>query len=365
MSSISFEQVTKIYTTAGVDNTVIDCVDLEIESGEFTVFVGPSGCGKSTMLRMVAGLEDITTGCIKFDGKIVNELEPSQRGIGMVFQSYALYPHMTVAGNIAFPLKMSGCDPAGIRTQVREVAEMLEIENLLESKPGQLSGGQRQRVAIGRALVRRPKVFLLDEPLSNLDAALRGRMRLSLSEYHKKLGCTMIYVTHDQTEAMTLADKVVVLRDGIIEQVGSPRELYETPATRFVAEFIGAPRMNMIPATFVGVVDGYANVRVGGKTFLVAVEIEQIRLEEGQSVTLGLRPEHLRIGTGGGLPASVIELEYMGSESLLYAKIDDSEEPVLVRCRADQTHSDNASIDIEFDKDACYLFGPDQRAIPR
>ena len=225
---------------------VLKGIDLTVAHGEFTAFVGPSGCGKSTLLRLICGLDDISAGQMAIDGEIVNDVPPAKRGIAMVFQSYALYPHMTVAQNIAFPLKMAGEDQATIDRKVKDAARVLNLTNYLERKPGQLSGGQRQRVAIGRAIVRQPSAFLFDEPLSNLDAALRGTMRLEISELHHQLKTTMIYVTHDQVEAMTMADKIVVLNAGRIEQVGSPMELYKTPKNLFVAGFIGSPKINLL-----------------------------------------------------------------------------------------------------------------------
>lgn len=264
MARLELKNINKIYPDGA---HIIKDANLVIEDGEFTVFVGPSGCGKSTMLRMVAGLEEISSGDMLIDGDVVNTLSPTDRGIGMVFQSYALYPHMTVFENIAFGLKLAKKPKEEIEQAVKNVAEMLELTKLLTQRPSQLSGGQRQRVAIGRAIVRDPKVFLLDEPLSNLDAALRVRMRLQLADYHKKLKSTVIYVTHDQVEAMTLADKIVVLKDGLVEQVGSPLDLYYFPKTLFVAGFIGSPKMNLIPATLKHATEDRATVEVGDYTF--------------------------------------------------------------------------------------------------
>ncbi len=227
---------------------VVHGIDLTIAEGEFVVFVGPSGCGKSTLLRMIAYLEDVTDGEVEIKGRIVTDLDPSERGIAMVFQSYALYPHMSVRDNLAFGLKMARTNAAEIETRVKAASAILKIDHLLDRRPGQLSGGQRQRVAIGRAIVRKPDVFLFDEPLSNLDAELRVSMRIEIARLHRELGNTMIYVTHDQTEAMTLADKIVVLRDGRVEQAGTPREIYENPSNTFVAGFIGSPRMNLLNA---------------------------------------------------------------------------------------------------------------------
>lgn len=301
MTNIRLNNVRKSFGTYDV----IKGVDLEINPSEFMVFVGPSGCGKSTLLRLIAGLEDITSGTLAFDGKVVNSLTPSQRGIAMVFQSYALYPHMTVYDNMAFGLKLAKGGADEIKKRVNEAAEMLQITTYLDRLPKQLSGGQRQRVAIGRAIVRDPKVFLFDEPLSNLDAALRVQTRLEIAKLHGKMHeTTMIYVTHDQVEAMTLADRICVLRDGFVEQVGTPMELYEKPASTFVAGFIGSPKMNFLTEKFA---DAY------------------------KAHTLGVRPEHLEIkeksGTWNG---KLVLSENLGSESYLYIDIG-APDPLVVR----------------------------------
>jgi multiple sugar transport system ATP-binding protein len=292
MGNIVLENVNKSFGAT----TIIPKINLEIEEGEFVVFVGPSGCGKSTLLRLIAGLEDTSSGIIKIDGRDVTRESPAKRKLAMVFQSYALYPHMTVAKNIAFPLKMAGEDPATIDRKVKAAAATLNLTNYLERRPGQLSGGQRQRVAIGRAIVRNPSAFLFDEPLSNLDAALRGTMRLEISELHQQLKTTMIYVTHDQVEAMTMADKIVVLNAGNIEQVGSPMELYKTPKNIFVAGFIGSPKMNLI--------EGAPAARHGAHT-------------------IGVRPEHLRVSkTSGDWKATVGVAEHLGSDTFLHVQSD-------------------------------------------
>ena len=276
--------------------TIIPDIDLEIEDGEFVVFVGPSGCGKSTLLRLIAGLEDTSGGTISIDGRDVTGEAPARRKLAMVFQSYALYPHMTVAKNIAFPLKMAGESKETIDRKVADAARVLNLTNYLERRPGQLSGGQRQRVAIGRAIVRQPSAFLFDEPLSNLDAALRGTMRLEISELHNQLKTTMIYVTHDQVEAMTMADKIVVLNAGNIEQVGSPMELYKSPKNLFVAGFIGSPKMNLI--------EGAPAAKQGAKT-------------------IGIRPEHLAVSTTSGeWKATVGVAEHLGSDTFLHVHSD-------------------------------------------
>jgi lactose/L-arabinose transport system ATP-binding protein len=297
---------------------VIHDLDLAIKGGEFVVFVGPSGCGKSTLLRMIAGLEDVTSGDILIAGKDVTDLDPAKRGIAMVFQSYALYPHMSVRENLAFGLKIARTPADEIERQVMAAAEILKIVPLLDRRPGQLSGGQRQRVAIGRAIVRRPLVFLFDEPLSNLDAELRVSMRIEIARLHRELGNTMIYVTHDQTEAMTLADKIVVLKDGRIEQVGTPREVYENPSNEFVAGFIGSPRMNLIEGTCrAGGVFDAGGTLIKAPTLLSG-------LAEGMPAKLGMRPEHLIAGpqSEGSIKAAVDFVEYLGTTRYLYCSLN-------------------------------------------
>ena len=275
---------------------VISSLDLEINEGEFVVFVGPSGCGKSTLLRLIAGLEDLTAGDISINGETVSHLPPAKRGLAMVFQSYALYPHMTVRKNIGFPLKMSGLDKASIAQKVEYAAKVLNLSDYLENRPGQLSGGQRQRVAIGRAIVREPTAFLFDEPLSNLDAALRVNMRSEITDLHRQLKATMIYVTHDQVEAMTMADKIVVLHDGVIEQIGSPLELYRQPENKFVAGFIGSPKMNFIEGDFA---------------------------KKHKAATIGLRPEHMEtVKTGGLFNGKAVSAEHLGSDTYLRVAVD-------------------------------------------
>jgi len=311
---------------------VIHGVDLVVREGEFVVFVGPSGCGKSTLLRMIAGLEEVTDGDIAIGGKDVTDLDPSQRGIAMVFQSYALYPHMSVRENLGFGLSMANVPKPDIATQVDAAAKILKIEPLLDRRPGQLSGGQRQRVAIGRAIVRKPQVFLFDEPLSNLDAELRVSMRIEIARLHRELGNTMVYVTHDQTEAMTLADKIVVLRDGVIEQVGTPREVYEHPANTFVAGFIGSPRMNLLAAIGQG----------PGKVLVAGAEIDVPAIAEAAgNVTVGLRPEHLVLSSAapGALTATVDFFEYLGGTRYLYCQLPDGQSLV-----AEQREGDDLTV---------------------
>ena len=299
--------------------SVIKNVNLDIASQEFVVMVGPSGCGKSTLLRIVAGLEDVTSGHIHIDGKDVTGLEPVDRGISMVFQSYALYPHMTVAENMTFGLRVSGVAPVEIARRLATAAEILQLASYLDRKPAQLSGGQRQRVAIGRSIVRDPKVFLFDEPLSNLDAELRVHMRLELARLHRKLGATMIYVTHDQVEAMTLADKIVVLQAGHVEQVGAPLTLFDDPMNMFVAGFIGSPRMNFLPAQVLGG-DG-RRMAIDGDASMV-VDLAHLRgaWPTGMMVTLGIRPQHLRLVDEGVLRLRPDVVEQLGDIGYLYGQ---------------------------------------------
>ncbi|WP_284261622.1 ABC transporter ATP-binding protein [Roseicyclus amphidinii] len=301
MGRITLDKVRKAFG----DVEVIPPLDLTIEDGEFVVFVGPSGCGKSTLLRLIAGLEDVSGGEIRIDGQDATMVPPAKRGLAMVFQSYALYPHMSVRKNIAFPLRMAGLDRAEQERRVKAAAEVLNLTDYLDRRPGQLSGGQRQRVAIGRAIVREPAAFLFDEPLSNLDAALRVGMRLEISELHKRLKTTMIYVTHDQVEAMTMADKIVVLRAGNIEQVGSPLELYRAPRNTFVAGFIGSPKMNLI-------------------TGPVAAQHD--------ATTIGIRPEHIRVTEGAGdWQGTVGVSEHLGSDTFFHVTCAGIAEPLTVR----------------------------------
>jgi lactose/L-arabinose transport system ATP-binding protein len=309
---------------------VIHGLDLKVEAGEFVVFVGPSGCGKSTLLRMIAGLEDVTAGDILIAGRDVTDLDPAKRGIAMVFQSYALYPHMTVRENLAFGLEIAKVTRNEIHRQVSAAAEILKIGPLLDRRPGQLSGGQRQRVAIGRAIVRKPLVFLFDEPLSNLDAELRVSMRIEIARLHRELGNTMIFVTHDQTEAMTLADRIVVLRDGRIEQVGTPREVYEDPNNLFVAGFIGSPRMNIVEAVYL---PGH-KVSVGGSVMHLDAPIASAT--ENAAVKLGVRPEHLvPTDTQNALFTAQIDFsENLGSIRFLHCTLD-SGERITVELRGD------------------------------
>jgi lactose/L-arabinose transport system ATP-binding protein len=315
MSELQLSDVRKSY--GGLE--VIKGVDLDIKSGEFVVFVGPSGCGKSTLLRMIAGLEEITSGDLTIDDIRMNDVDPSKRGIAMVFQSYALYPHMTVKENMGFALRFAGVPKAEIEKRVNEAANILELGPLLERKPKQLSGGQRQRVAIGRAIVRHPKIFLFDEPLSNLDAELRVHMRIEIARLHKQLAATIVYVTHDQVEAMTLADKIVVMRAGVVEQVGSPLELYDDPANLFVAGFIGSPKMNFLKGVIEAGVGGEPHARLPdyGDT---KIPIRLERAVPGSEVTIGIRPEHFNESGSATLDLTIDMLEHLGGETFAYAR---------------------------------------------
>ena len=316
MATVTLNNVQKHYG----DVHVIQGVDLAIKDREFVVFVGPSGCGKSTLLRMIAGLEEITGGELKIDGSVANDVPPDQRGLAMVFQSYALYPHMSVANNMAFALKLAGVPKTERDAKVSEAARILQLEKLLDRRPGQLSGGQRQRVAIGRAIVRQPKVFLFDEPLSNLDASLRVQMRIEIARLHNELDATMIYVTHDQIEAMTMADRIVVLRAGKIEQVGTPLELYHYPANTFVAGFIGSPKMNLTPVTIKGAdANGVTVTLPGGGE--VSVPVDGARAQPGSSGMLGVRPENFSVVSEGPIGGRVAVVEQLGGETLVYVDV--------------------------------------------
>jgi lactose/L-arabinose transport system ATP-binding protein len=332
VASLALTQVTKAFDKL----QIIGGVDLDIADGEFVVFVGPSGCGKSTLLRMIAGLETTSGGEIRIGDRVVNDVEPAERGIAMVFQSYALYPHMTVEENLSFGLRMVGNDKADTARRVDAAARILQIEPLLKRRPKQLSGGQRQRVAIGRAIVREPEVFLFDEPLSNLDAELRVQMRVELTRLHKRLGTTMIYVTHDQTEAMTMADKIVVLRAGKVEQTGRPLDLYRDPDNRFVAGFIGSPRANFLGGRIVErVADGAVVELTGRPGCRIVMPVE--RGAVGDEVTLGVRPEHFGAAGAGDLDIelSVDVVEQLGATSYAYAGTD-GPEPLVVQIEPDR-----------------------------
>jgi multiple sugar transport system ATP-binding protein len=336
---------------------VIKGVDLSIEHGEFVVFVGPSGCGKSTLLRMIAGLEDITGGELYIAGKLCNAVEPRDRGIAMVFQSYALYPHMTVYDNVGFGLKLART-PKDVRDgKIRDAARILQMEHLLDRKPSQLSGGQRQRVAIGRAIVRQPEVFLFDEPLSNLDAALRVDTRMEIAKLHADLGATMVYVTHDQVEAMTLADKIVVLNAGVVQQVGAPIELYQRPANLFVAGFIGSPKMNFVSVTVESI--GAATVTVTGKDLSsVSIPADPTGIKPGDTVTLGVRPHALQQSASGTIVGQVALVERLGNETIVNLRLP-SEASWLVVFNGDHDLAVGQSVSLSFAAENAIIFGTD------
>ncbi len=360
MSTVALRDIHKTYA----DTQVIKGIDLDVGDREFVVFVGPSGCGKSTLLRMIAGLEEISSGDLFIDEQKVNDVPPDKRGLAMVFQSYALYPHMTVAENMAFSLRLAGMPKPRRYERAKEVARILQLEPLLNRKPKELSGGQRQRVAIGRALVRNPKVFLFDEPLSNLDAALRVQMRIELASLHDSLQATMIYVTHDQVEAMTLADKIVVLHSGIVEQVGSPLELYHHPRNQFVAGFIGSPKMNFLPVTVAAVNDFGVTVKLPDHAS-VTIPVKPGNISIGDTATLGIRPEHLRLDRNNAtLDGEVLVMERLGGETYLYVRIAGGDTIVV------QTHGDDPShlheiVPIHIKGDLCHLFNAQGEAVPK
>lgn len=354
MATVTFKKVNKVYS--GNAHIVKD-FDLDIESGEFVVFLGPSGCGKSTTLRMLSGLEDITSGEVLIDGEVVNELDPKERNIAMVFQSYALYPHMTVEENIGFSLKMEGKKKLEIEKEVRRVSDMLQLTPLLKRKPKALSGGQRQRVAMGRAMVRTPNVFLFDEPLSNLDAKLRNSMRAEIKELHKKNKKTTVYVTHDQVEAMTLADKVVILRDGVIEQVGTPYEVYHQPVNQFVASFIGTPSMNMIQGKLIHE-HGIWCILIGEQKIILNKLIDINR--NGEMVTLGLRPTDLFTVSKDGMTSiniSVVSCELLGSTQQINARI--CNQSFVAEIDSDISVNGIEDIELFFQPQSCHLFDGD------
>tara|TARA_B100001179_G_scaffold166712_1_gene122753 strand:+ start:199 stop:1251 length:1053 start_codon:yes stop_codon:yes gene_type:complete len=341
MSFLELKKITKIYPngTKAVNET-----SLNIEHGEFMVFVGPSGCGKSTLLRMIAGLEDITGGEIDLDGKTINKIDPSERDIAMVFQNYALYPHMNVYKNLAYGLKNKGESKEEINKKVNDVAELLEIHEYLQRKPGQLSGGQRQRVAMGRAIVRNPKVFLFDEPLSNLDAQLRGQVRIEIKKLQRSMNVTSVFVTHDQVEAMTLGDRLAVINNGIIEQIGTPIEVYETPKTLFVAEFIGTPKMNFISGKI-------KNQKfVAGKT-----EVSSNNLPDNDEAILGFRPEDLIVDNNGKFLLNVEIIEKLGADSLIYGT-DQNQNLLCLRVNGNTKINVNEKINLSVPEDKYHFF---------
>ncbi|HKE19991.1 MAG TPA: sn-glycerol-3-phosphate ABC transporter ATP-binding protein UgpC [Kofleriaceae bacterium] len=344
---------------------VLEKIDLDIKTGEFCVFVGPSGCGKSTLLRLIAGLESVSSGDLSIDGQRMNDVEPSKRGIAMVFQSYALYPHMTVYKNLAFGLKLGQVEQGEADRRIREAARMLQIEQLLDRLPKQLSGGQRQRVAIGRAITRQPKIFLFDEPLSNLDAALRVSMRSELSRLHKQLKTTMVYVTHDQVEAMTMADRIVILNAGHVEQFGPPLEVYHRPRTVFAAGFLGSPKMNFMRGDITEVGGDSVTVKLtGGGNVKAAVKPDGAKV--GDTVTVGFRPEHLKITAGdkGGLTATVQLVEDLGDHSIMHLDRDAVEGRVLAKVEKVPA-TEGQTVSFEIPAAECHVFDAKGMALAR
>ncbi|MFY3773325.1 maltose/maltodextrin ABC transporter ATP-binding protein MalK [Marinobacter salsuginis] len=362
MASVTLRNICKSYDEVQVTRDV----NLDIKDGEFVVFVGPSGCGKSTLLRMIAGLEDITSGDMYIGNDRVNSLPPKEREVGMVFQSYALYPHMDVAENMAFGLKLAKTNKTEINRRVQDAANLLQLDKLLERKPKDLSGGQRQRVAIGRTIVREPEVFLFDEPLSNLDASLRVQMRIEISRLHKRLGATMVYVTHDQVEAMTMADKIVALDNGSIAQVGKPMELYHYPATRFVAGFIGSPKMNFIDCAVASASSQSVTIVMPGDHRL-ELPVNGAELSEGESVTLGIRPEHLSEDQEADmyLQGEVHVVERLGYQTLVHLDVNNVDGVITMRTDGSNPIQEGARMTLGMNANKCHLFRQDGTACPR
>jgi len=357
MATLQLQNVGKRY--GAVD--VIRDLSLDIADGEFIVFVGPSGCGKSTLIRMIAGLEEINSGALLIDGQRMNEVGPADRGLAMVFQSYALYPHMTVRQNMSFALRLARVPKAERERKVAEVARILHLDSYLDHKPGQLSGGQRQRVAIGRAIVRNPKIFLFDEPLSNLDAALRGQMRGELARLHEEIDATMIYVTHDQVEAMTMADRIVVLQAGHIEQVGTPLEIYRHPVNLFVAGFMGSPPMNPLSGRIVESSNAGVHVALAGN-IEVAVAATSSSVKVNDPVTLGVRPEGLRLDPTGSLSGTTHLVERLGSISLIHVDLDQGGR-VIAQVGATEDVRPRQRVTLTIDPVHCHVFDSTGRAL--
>ncbi len=358
MATVELRQLRKSYDSI----EIIKGIDLTIRDQELTVFVGPSGCGKSTLLRLIAGLEEITAGDLLIDGQRVNHVPPARRGLALVFQSYALYPHMSVAENMSFSLKLAGVSKQERERKIMEAARILHLEPLLERKPKDLSGGQRQRVAIGRAIVRNPRVFLFDEPLSNLDAALRVHMRLELTRLRRQLQATMIYVTHDQVEAMTMADRIVVMQGGHIEQVGSPMELYRNPRNRFVGGFIGSPRMNFLHV-LVQQIDNSGMTLALDNAATFHAPLHAAAISPGDKITVGMRPEHIALVDTGGIPAQIQVVEHLGGESYLHLQIQ-SGEAFTVRVSGETKVLPDQQVRLSFDPASLHLFGANGDALP-
>lgn len=364
MATVSLRNINKKFGKT----PVLQDINLEFPDGEFVVLIGPSGCGKTTILRLIAGLEEQDSGDVLIADENVNTLPPAKRSIAMVFQSLSLYPHMNVADNIGFPLKIAGTSKSVIREKVAAVAEMLQMSHLLDRRPGQLSGGEKQRVAIGRAMVRDPKVFLFDEPLSNLDVSLRAQMRMELKELHEKLGATMLYVTHDQTEAMTLGERIVVINDHVVQQMGRPIDLYESPANTFVAGFFGSPRINLLEATLVAADEKLATLRLSdGLTVQAAVDARSAKI--GDKVIFGLRPEHVRLASSDEdetLVGRVHRLEHLGDMVHVYVALPGVGEKVCVKVKAGSEYPQNgAQVDLAFPVKNSLLFDAAGVAFPR
>ena len=363
MATVTFDHVTKKYG----DVTAVDDLDLEINDGEFMVLVGPSGCGKTTSLRMIAGLEEITAGTLRIGDKVVNDVAPKDRDIAMVFQSYALYPHMTVRDNLAFGLKLRKVPKSEIERRVKEAADTIQLSNLLDRKPKELSGGQRQRVALGRAIVREPAVFLMDEPLSNLDAKLRVQTRAEIARLHQRLRTTMVYVTHDQVEAMTMGTRIAVMNDGLLQQVGSPQELYDHPVNKFVAGFIGSPSMNFTTVTASGIGD-QAILTGSGLSIPLPPRLRAAADSvHGKTLIAGFRPEHLEIGEAGpnmaGFKATADVVEYLGNDELLHLSLEDLDLVAVVSSAHLVKPGDVLSLKLALDK--LHLFDSETGAVIR
>jgi len=357
MATLDLNAISKSFGSA----KVLHDISLAIEDKEFVVFVGPSGCGKSTLLRIIAGLEEATSGSIMIGGEDVSAAHPVERGISMVFQSYALYPHLTVYENIAFPLRVQKMPKAELNERVQRAAQILQLTDKLDLKPGQLSGGQRQRVAIGRSIVRNPKVFLFDEPLSNLDAALRGDMRVELSQLHRQLDATMVYVTHDQIEAMTMADRIVVLNGGRVEQFGTPMELYHHPATKFVASFIGQPNMNLVPAEVLDTKGGLTVALAGGH--LMTLPVDTTGAARGDLVEVGMRPEDIELAQDG-IQLTVRVLERLGGVSITYGTVGEGVR-FCAALAGDARLAEGGTYYLSVAPEACHVFDADGRVMRR
>ncbi|OKL46970.1 sugar ABC transporter ATP-binding protein [Boudabousia liubingyangii] len=353
MATVTFDKATRVYP--GADKPAVDQLELKIEDGEFLVLVGPSGCGKSTSLRMLAGLEDVNSGRIYIGDKDVTDVQPKNRDIAMVFQNYALYPHMSVRDNMGFALKIAGVPKDEIKRRVEEAAERLDLTQYLDRKPKALSGGQRQRVAMGRAIVRKPQVFLMDEPLSNLDAKLRVQTRTQIAALQRSLGVTTVYVTHDQTEALTMGDRIAVLKDGLLQQVGTPEEMYDKPANEFVAGFIGSPAMNMGRFS----VEGNVAVLGGAKIPLSEATLKAVTEADNGEITIGFRPESLEVvssDTAGAIPVSVDFVEELGSDSYVYGKLHGGTTDLIVRVPPRTAPEPGSVLNVRIKEGQAHLF---------